>query len=78
QLMAVNPIDEVYLLYDQGRILGHDAPTGHQVRNRVDVAPLRRLLAGAPLPLLGADPRSADGRKVVSAAPLIVQGRQAG
>lgn len=78
QLMAVNPSVEVYLLDDQGRILGHDAPTGHLVRNRVDVAPLRRLLAGAPLPILGDDPRSADGRKVFSAAPLIVQGRQAG
>lgn len=78
QLMAVNPSVEVYLLDDQGRILGHDAPSGHLVRTRVDVAPLRRLLAGAPLPILGDDPRSADGRKVFSAAPLIVQGRQAG
>lgn len=78
QLMAVNPSVEVYLLDDQGRILGHDAPSGHLVRNRVDVAPLRRLLSGAPLPILGDDPRSADGRKVFSAAPLIVQGRQAG
>jgi hypothetical protein len=69
QLMAVNPSVEVYLLDDQGRILGHDAPSGHLVRNRVDVAPLRRLLAGAPLPILGDDPRSADGRKVFSAAP---------
>lgn len=77
QLMAVNPSVEVYLLDDQGRILGHDAPSGHLVRNRVDVAPLRRLLAGAPLPILGDDPRSADGRKVFSAAPLIVQGRPA-
>ena len=33
QLMAVNPSVEVYLLDDQGRILGHDAPTGHLVRN---------------------------------------------
>ena len=76
---AVRPADggqpqcRGHLLDDQGRILGHDAPSGHLVRNRVDVAPLRRLLAGAPLPILGDDPRSADGRKVFSAAPLIVQ-----
>ena len=78
QLMAVNPSVEVYLLDEQGRILGHDAPSGHLVRSRVDVAPLRRLLSGAPLPILGDDPRSADGRKVFSVAPLVVQGRQAG
>ncbi|MEJ6329392.1 HAMP domain-containing sensor histidine kinase [Stenotrophomonas maltophilia] len=78
QLMAVNPSVEVYLLDDQGRILGHDAPSGHLMRNRVDVAPLRRLLAGAPLPILGDDPRSSEGRKVFSVAPLVVQGRQAG
>ncbi|KAG0773623.1 hypothetical protein G6F21_014309 [Rhizopus arrhizus] len=32
QLMAVNPSVEVYLLDDQGRILGHDAPSGHLCR----------------------------------------------
>ncbi|WMJ67711.1 HAMP domain-containing sensor histidine kinase [Stenotrophomonas sp. 24(2023)] len=78
QLMAVNPSVEVYLLDDQGRILGHDAPSGHLKRSRVDVAPLRALLGGAPLPILGDDPRSPDGRKVFSVAPLVVQGQPAG
>ena len=78
QLMAVNPSVEVYLLDEQGRILGHDAPSGHLRRDRVDVAPLRRLLAGEPLPILGDDPRSERGRKVFSVAPLVVQGRPAG
>jgi len=78
KLMAVNPSVEVYLLDDQGRILGHDAPDGHLRRDRVDLAPVRALLAGAPLPILGDDPRSRTGRKVFNAAPLRVQGRQAG
>ncbi|MQP75306.1 HAMP domain-containing protein [Stenotrophomonas sp. MYb238] len=78
KLMAVNPSVEVYLLDDQGRILGHDAPDGHLRRDRVDLAPVRALLAGAPLPILGDDPRSRDGRKVFNAAPLRVQGRQVG
>ena len=78
QLMAVNPSVEVYLLDDQGRVLGHDAPSGHLHRDRVDVAPLQALLAGAPLPILGDDPRSRHGRKVFSVAPLVVQGRSAG
>jgi signal transduction histidine kinase len=47
-------------------------------RKRVDLAPIRRLLAGAPLPVLGDDPRSAYGKKVFSAAPLLVDGHPAG
>ena len=78
KLMAVNPSVEVYLLDDQGRILGHDAPDGHLKRERVDLAPVHALLAGAPLPIFGDDPRSATARKVFNAAPLRVQGRQVG
>jgi len=78
KLMAVNPSVEVYLLDDEGRILGHDAPDGHLKRDRVDLAPVQALLHDEPLPILGDDPRSATGRKVFNAAPLWVQGRQAG
>jgi signal transduction histidine kinase len=70
QLMVVNPSVEVYLLDTAGDIRGDDAPPGHVKRDRVDLAPVRRFLAGAPLPVLGDDPRSIDGRKVFSAAPL--------
>ncbi|WP_293024083.1 HAMP domain-containing sensor histidine kinase [Pandoraea sp.] len=75
QLMVVNPSVEVYLLDSSGRIKGDDAPAGHLKRNRVDLAPVRRFLAGAPLPIFGDDPRSTDARKVFSAAPLQVGGR---
>jgi signal transduction histidine kinase len=78
QLMAVNPSVEVYLLDPQGRIMGNDAPPGHLKRDSVDIAPIRRLLAGAPLPVLGDDPRSLHGRKVFSAAPLYIDGRDHG
>ena len=70
QLMVVNPSVEVYLLDAQGRITGDDAPPGHIKRDRIDLAPVRRFLAGASLPILGDDPRSIDVRKVFSAAPL--------
>ena len=70
QLMVVNPSVEVYLLDDQGRIRGHDAPSGHLVRDHVDLAPVKKLIDGGALPILGDDPRSASGRKVFSAAPL--------
>lgn len=70
QLMVVNPSVEVYLLDDQGHIRGHDAPSGHLIRDHVDLAPVRKLIDGGALPILGDDPRSASGRKVFSAAPL--------
>ncbi|MBD9531020.1 HAMP domain-containing histidine kinase [Comamonas sp. CMM01] len=78
QLMMLNPSVEVYLLEPDGRIAGHAAPDGRLRRDRVDLAPLQRFLEGRMLPILGNDPRSADGRKVFSAAPLSVNGRQVG
>ncbi|PLQ00137.1 sensor histidine kinase [Cupriavidus pauculus] len=70
QLMVVNPSVEVYLLDDQGHIRGHDAPSGHLIRDQVDLTPVKKLIDGGALPILGDDPRSASGRKVFSAAPL--------
>ncbi|WP_339545424.1 HAMP domain-containing sensor histidine kinase [Pseudomonas sp. RA_35y_Pfl2_P32] len=78
QLMLVNPSVEVYLLDNQGRVIGDAAPEGHLRREQVDLAPLQRLLNDERLPILGDDPRSLDGRKVFSAAPLKVNGQQAG
>jgi signal transduction histidine kinase len=77
QLMVVNPSVEVYLLDSQGRIQSNDAPPGHIKRERVDLGPVQRLIGGAPLPILGDDPRSAHGRKVFSAAHLRAGDREA-
>ena len=78
KLMEVNPSVEVYLLAPDGRIAAHAAPPGRLRRDRVDLLPLRALLAGAPLPVLGDDPRSDGVRKVFSAAPLMADGRERG
>ncbi len=78
QLMVVNPSVEVYLLDAQGRITGHAAPEGHLRRMEVDLAPVHRLLDGEALPIYGDDPRNAGVRKVFSAAPLRVDGREVG
>ncbi|HGE8299838.1 TPA: ATP-binding protein [Serratia marcescens] len=78
QLMAVNPSVEVYLLDKQGAIIGNAAPAGHLKRQRVALPPLQALLGGAPMPVYGDDPRSVDGRKVFSVAPLKVDGRTEG
>ncbi|RUN79531.1 sensor histidine kinase [Pandoraea apista] len=78
QLMVVNPSVEVYLLDMHGRITGHAAPEGHLRRTQVDLAPVHRLLDGEALPIYGDDPRNTDVRKVFSAAPLRVDGREVG
>lgn len=78
KLMAVNPSVEVYLLDAGGRIQSYSAPEGAVKRLQVDLAPVRRLLDGGALPIFGDDPRSPDGRKVFSAAPLKAAGRDAG
>jgi signal transduction histidine kinase len=78
KLMDVNPSVEVYLLAPDGRVLAQAAPPGHLKRQRVDTAPIHRLLAGEPLPILGDDPRSESRRKVFSAAALQVDGQPRG
>ena len=78
KLMAVNPSVEVYLLSPDGKIQAQAAPAGHLKRDRVDLAPVRKLLAGATLPILGDDPRGDGTPKVFSAAPLKVDGHDAG
>ncbi|MEO5738279.1 MAG: HAMP domain-containing sensor histidine kinase, partial [Variovorax sp.] len=79
----------------EGRIVAQAAPPGHLKHDHVDLGPVRRLLAGDALPILGDDPRGGEGgpqgaqgalasqaaqgsRKVFSAAPLKVDGRDAG
>lgn len=78
KLMAVNPSVEVYLLGLDGRIEAQAAPPGHLKRDRVQLEPIRALLAGGPLPIVGDDPRSLGASKVFSAAPLRMAGRDAG
>ncbi|MEN4922428.1 HAMP domain-containing sensor histidine kinase [Achromobacter spanius] len=77
-LMTVNPAVEVYLLSNDGRIVGDAAPPGQIKRDRVDLGPVKRLLGGGMLPITGDDPRNPDAQKVFSAAPVRVDGREQG
>jgi signal transduction histidine kinase len=74
-LMAVNPSVEVYLLDKQGNIVGDGAPAGHLKRERVDLRPIQTALSTRQYPVYGDDPRSADGRKVFSVAPMRQDGQ---
>ncbi len=68
--MMVNPDIEIYLLDGDGRILSYSADPGQVKRERVDMGPLRRFLAGGDFPLLGNDPRSYTRQKVFSVTRL--------
>ncbi len=78
QLMAVNPAVEVYLLDNDGHIKADAAPPGHVRLDRVDLAPIHRFLDGHALPILGVDPRNPGTRKVFSAAPIRIDGKDRG
>jgi len=74
-LMVINPNIEVYLLNKEGRILDYAAPHGKVKRLSVDVAPIKKYMAGnITYPFAGDDPRSLQRRKVFSVAEI--QGKQ--
>jgi signal transduction histidine kinase len=69
-LMTVNPGIQVYLLDHDGRVLDYLGEPGMVRAPRVELAPLRRFLQGAPLPLRGSDPMGSGRDRLFSAAPL--------
>ncbi len=78
-LMVVNPAIEVYLVDADGRIIGHAAPPEKVVRDRVNLAPIRRFIDGdEDLPIFGDDPRDPERRKIFTAAPILYEGRTEG
>ena len=70
QLMAVNPNIEVYLLDPRGEVLQASPQPLALPRTQVALDPVRRLLAGAALPVTGDNPRHAQGREIFSVAPI--------
>ncbi len=69
-VMSVNPALEVYLLDVEGKILAYDAPPGHVKLERVDLEPVKTLLAGSDRTVLGDDPRAPGTDQPFSAWPL--------
>lgn len=66
--MVINPTAEIYLLDTEGKILGHGLPPDTVMLERVDLAPLKKLISGsATMPIRGDDPRSGSTQKVFSA-----------
>ena len=69
--MVINPTAEIYLVSPTGDILGHALSPDDVIADRIDVGPIRDLLAGATaLPIKGRDPRNPGSPKVFSAFPV--------
>jgi signal transduction histidine kinase len=72
QAMVINPTVEIYLLDDEGRIVGHGIPPEAVRVDRVDLGPVRRWVDGeVDMPFKGSDPRNPDKLKIFSASPVM-------
>jgi len=71
-MMVLNPIVEIYLINDTGKIMAFFTGPGDEVlRERIDLIPLLDFInSDGREPVLGDDPRTADKVKPFSAAPL--------
>jgi signal transduction histidine kinase len=70
--MVINPTVEVFLLDVEGNILAHTFPPETVVRDKVDLAPVKALIAGnVEMPIRGNDPRNLDREKIFSAFPVM-------
>lgn len=67
-LMVVNPGIEVYLLDVDGNVSEYLGDPRAVRTPTIDLAPIRAFLAGATLPLRGADPKANGDAKIFSAA----------
>lgn len=77
--MTINPTAEIYLLDNNGVILGHVLDEQSVIAERVDTAPILALMAGdSTLPIRGVDPRNPSTTKVFSVAPVMDRGEPSG
>jgi signal transduction histidine kinase len=71
-MMIINPDVEVYMLDTKGNILTHVAPYKKVIKEKVDLKPIKIFLnQEKSIYIKGTDPRSENGTKVFSAAPII-------
>ncbi|EMB5318702.1 HAMP domain-containing histidine kinase [Salmonella enterica] len=78
RLMTLNPSVELYLVSLQGGLLADAAPAGHIKRQQINIVPLQTVLNSTQRPVYGDDPRSIDGEKVFSVAPIRLNGELQG
>jgi len=74
KLAELNPDVDLYLIDADGALVAASVPEQQWVRTRVDMAPIDAFLRGVdPLPIVGDDPRSGDGKDIFSVAPVSIR-----
>ncbi|RZM84159.1 two-component sensor histidine kinase [Pseudoalteromonas rubra] len=70
-LMVLGPAFEFYFVDPGGKLLTYSAKPGAVKRASIDLSPLVQLIkTPTKLPVYGDDPRSPDGKKIFSVAPV--------
>ncbi len=70
-MMLVNPSIEIYITDPAGKIMAFSAPEGAVKRKQISIEPINEFISSKThLPVLGDDPRSTDGYKAFSVAPI--------
>lgn len=70
----VNPVTQAYLLDRNGIVIAQSNHRNTPGTHRVSLAPIRRFLSGAPLPIEGDDPNHTERQRIFSAAPIANNG----
>ena len=70
-LTLFNPKLDCYLLDPTGLVLMSGTPSRSLRRSSVSLPPVRRLLRGSALPILGDDPADPKRQRIFSAAPIV-------
>jgi len=74
QAMVINPAVEIFLLDTEGNILAHAFPPETIEQDRVNLEPVKALIAGGvDMPIRGTDPRNPNREKIFSAFPVMHQ-----
>ena len=74
-VMIINPSLELYLLSNEGEVMAHSAQPGKVKRDRVSLQPVEAMMVGEEnLPIFGDDPKSVNGHRTFSVAPIISDG----
>lgn len=79
-LMILGPNFEFYVLDNNGSILTYSTDPAKIKRKFVDTRPIQHYLSNNHLrtPIIGDDPRSDTKKKIFSASPIMVEGKQMG
>lgn len=72
RLAAANPDVDIYLVDGVGAIVAASVPEREWQRRAITLDPLRSMLRGDGLPILGDDPRGRGRREIFSAAPISI------